>query len=274
MFKIAVIIFRECLEIALLLGVIMAVTKPIKNSRTFIIGGILTGVVAASIFAFFAKSITEMFDGFGDEIFDSSVILLTAAIISWTCVWMQGYTCRIRRNLDELSSKINSGNASKLMLVIVVAATILREGVEILLFVYSISSAENMTINDYAWGLATGAFCGFLAGAVIYRGLVKFAGRYIFKVSTVLLILIAAGLAAEAAGILTSAGIIESFSEQLWDSSWIVSNDSIAGKLLGIIVGYDSRPNGMQFIFYFTTIAITILMIKMRKLFFVKEMHA
>lgn len=273
MFKIAFIIFRECLEIALLLGVIIAVTRPIQNSRYFVIAGALTGVVASSVFAFFVQSITRQYGGFGDEIFDASIILLTALIISWTCVWMQGYTRKIRRNIDELSDKIASGNASKITLIMVVAATILREGVEILLYIYSISSAENLSINDYGYGLLVGAFSGFAVGAIVYKGLIKFAGKYIFKISTILLMLIAAGLASEAAGILTSSGIIELYDDQLWDTSWLVSNGSLTGKLLNIIIGYDSKPNGMQLIFYFATIAITLTMMKARSIFFTKEKH-
>lgn len=274
MFKIAIVIFRECLEIALLLGVIAAITKPIKNSRHFIIAGVLAGVVASSIFAFFVKSLTQVLDGFGDEIFDAGIILLTAVIISWTCVWMQGYNRKIRRNIDELSNKISSGNASKMMLVMVVATTIMREGVEILLYVYSISSAENISINDYGYGLFIGAMSGFLVGAIVYKGLIIFAGRYIFKISTILLILIAAGLASEGAGILTSAGVIELYADQLWDSSWVVSDMSIIGKLLNITIGYDSKPNGMQLIFYFSTIFITLVMIKARAKFFTEKNYA
>lgn len=274
MFKIAVIIFRECLEIALLLGIIIAVTKPIKHSGRFIIAGALAGVTASSIFAFFAKTLTIQFDGFGDEIFDASVIMLTAIIISWTCVWMQGYSRKIRHDINELSNKISSGNASKMMLVLVVATTVLREGAEILLYVYSVSSAENISINEYGYGLLFGALSGFIAGAIIYKGLIKFAGKYIFKISTILLILIAAGLASEAAAILTSSGIIELYSDQLWDTSWLVSDSSITGKLLSIIIGYDSRPNGMQLIFYFATIAMTVTMMRARTLLSIEKKHA
>ena len=81
--------------------------------------------------------------------------------------------------------------------------------------------------------------------------------EYIFRISTVLLILIAAGLASEAAGILTSSGIIEVYREALWDTSGIVDNGSVIGKLLRITIGYDSKPNGMQIIFYFSTIIVT-----------------
>lgn len=264
MFKIAVVIFRECLEIALLLGIIAAVTKPVKHSRRYIIAGVLAGVSAASIMAFFASSITEAFDGLGDELLDATVILFTAFLIIWTVVWMQGYNKKIRKHLGDLSEKINSNTTSKTMLSIVVATTILREGMEIILFVYSISSAEDITMSEYAWGLVFGALSGFATGLVLYKGLINFSGKYIFKISTILLILIAAGLAAQAAGLLTSIGVIDVLSEQLWDTSWLIDDRSTIGKLLNITIGYDSRPNIMQIIFYFSTIMFTVLMMRLK----------
>jgi high-affinity iron transporter len=264
MFKIAIVVFRECLEIAFLLGVIMAVTKPIQNSKIYIILGSLLGMVCAATFALFARSIADSFGGLGDELFDASIILITAIIISWTVVWMQGYTKKIRKNLSKLSDNITAGAASKFMLVLVVAMAILREGAEIILFVYSISSTENIESSSYIIGLGLGGFAGVTVGTVIYLGLIKYASKYVFTISTILLTLIAAGLAAEAAGILTSSGIIEIYSDQLWNTSWFISDDSITGKILNITIGYDSRPNGMQIVFYLATIILTAGMMQVR----------
>lgn len=264
MIKLAIVVFRECMEIAFLLGVILAVTNPVKNSRKYIILGLVGGITLAALFAFFAKTISESFSGLGDEIFDSSVILFTAMLISWTVVWMQGYTKKVRRDLSELSNRISAGIASQMMLVFVVAAAIFREGIEIILFIYSITSAGNIEGKDYITGIALGALSGLLVGTLLYQGLMKYAGKYVFKISSILLTMIAAGLASEAAGIMTSSGIIETLSDQLWDSSWLIENDSITGKVLNITVGYDSRPNGMQIIFYFVTIILTFGMMKFR----------
>ncbi len=271
MFKIAIVVFRECLEIALLLGVILAATKPISNSRIYIIMGSLIGIVLAAIFALFTRYITVSLGGLGDEMFDACLILLTAAIISWTVVWMQGYTKKIRMGLSALTEEINAGFSSRFIIVTVVAMAILREGAEIILFVYSISSAGNVSVNDYIIGLSVGAIMGLIVGTVIYCGLIKYAGKYIFKITTILLTLIAAGLASESAGIFTSSGIIETCSEQLWDTSWLVSNQSLTGKLLNIVTGYDSKPNGLQIIFYMSTILITMLMMQLRSILSQKQ---
>lgn len=267
MLKIAIVVFRECLEVALLLGMIMAVTKPIVNSRTYIILGTLIGVVLASVFAFFTQKLKRSFGGEGDDLFDSCIILLTAAIISWTVVWMQGYSRKIKKDLSKLSESINAGVTSQLTLVLVVATAILREGAEIILFIFGLSTAHAIEGTQYLLGIGVGVFSGLTVGVIFYLGLLKFAGKYVFKICTVLLILIAAGLSAEAAGILTSSGFIEVFSEGLWDSNWLINNKSSLGRILNVTFGYDATPNGMQLMFYIATILLTMILMKLRSTF-------
>lgn len=265
MFKIALVVFRECLEIALLLGVILAVTKQLEKSRIYIIAGVMLGTVSAALFAFFTRSITVAFSGLGDEIFNSGVILLTVALIGWTIVWMQGYGIKIKQNLNDLSVKISSGDSSYIMLVLIVAATILREGMEIIILVYSISSVEIIDSNSYLLGLIIGIVSGLTLAVIIYLGLIKIVNQqYIFRISSILLMLVASGFAAEAAGILSSSGIITILSDQLWDSSWLISDRSIYGKFLKMITGYIARPNGLQVVFYVCTLGLINILIQIK----------
>ncbi|MFY9589836.1 FTR1 family iron permease [Rickettsia endosymbiont of Halotydeus destructor] len=265
MFKIALIVFRECLEISLLLGVILAVTKQIEKSRLYIIAGVMLGVVWASIFAFFTRKISLSFGGMGDELFDSGVMILITILISWTIIWMQGYGAKVKLHLNNLSERINEGSGSYIMLVLLVASTILREGAEIIILVYSISSVETINSTVYLQGLIIGATSGFLLGLTIYFGLIKLTNqKYIFKISTILLMLIAGGFAANAAGILTSSGLITCLSDQLWDSSWLISDRSMTGNIIHIVTGYIARPNGLQVAAYFCTIILINILIKIK----------
>lgn len=265
MFKIALVVFRECLEIALLLGVILAVTKQLEKSRIYIIAGVMLGIVSAALFAFFTRSITVAFSGLGDEIFNSGVILLTVALIGWTIVWMQCYSIKIKQNLNDLSVKISSGDSSYIMLVLIVAATILREGMEIIILVYSISLVEIIDSNSYLLGLIIGIVSGLTLGVIIYLGLIKIVNQqYIFRISSILLMLVASGFAAEAAGILSSSGIITILSDHLWDSSWLISDRSIYGKFLKMITGYIARPNGLQVVFYVCTLGLINILIQIK----------
>jgi high-affinity iron transporter len=256
MFKIAIVIFREFLEIAILLGIVLAATKSLRGRSRYIIAGVLAGVVGASLLAFFTTQLAVAFGGFGDEIFDVGVILLTVFVLGWTAIWMRGYSSQVKEEISLLASRIEKGNAHKVILTLIVAGTIFREGSEVVLFIYSFSSSQSLSGDQYLLGFAIGALGGLIVGSALYMGLLKFAGRYIFKVCFVLLIFIAAGLAAEAAGILTSTGFINVLTQQAWDSSWLIADQSIVGKLFKILVGYESKPNLMQLIFYSSTIAI------------------
>ena len=264
MFKIAIVVFRECVEIALLLGIIMAITKKIENSRLYIIAGSMLGLIGASLFAFFTQYITVSFAGMGDEIFDAIIIFITVALITWTIVWMKDYESKLKQTFGEISLDEERSLRNKLLLVLVVASTILREGAEIILLVYGISSAEKINIDNYLIGLGIGALCGLFFGTLIYQGLTKFAGRYIFKISFILLMLIAAGFASQAVGKLISADIIHSFSDQVWDTSWLISDLSTTGKFLNATTGYTAKPRGMQIIFYIATICLIMLLSKIK----------
>jgi high-affinity iron transporter len=265
MFKIALVVFRECVEIALLLGIIMAITKRIENSRLYVIAGSMLGLIGASLFAFFTQYISISFAGMGDEIFDAAIILITVALIIWTIVWMRDYESKLKMTFGDISTDEEKSFRNKLLLVLVVASTILREGTEIILLVYGISSAEKINIDNYLIGLGIGALCGLFFGTLIYQGLTKFAGKYIFKISFILLMLIAAGFASQAAGKLISADIIHSFSDQVWDSSWLVSDFSTIGKFLNATTGYTAKPTGMQIIFYIATIGSVLLLSKVKR---------
>jgi len=256
MFKIAVIVFREFLEITILLGIVLAATKDLRGRTAPIVAGILAGVVGASLLAFFTHTLSKSAHGFGDEIFDAIVISITVVVIGSTVLLMQGYGNQIKQDVGLVASRIKSGNAHKIILTLIVASTIFREGSEIVLFLYSLSSSQQVSGDAYLAGLFLGAGAGSIVGTAIYWGLLRFAGKYVFKVCFILLVFIAAGLAAEVAGILTSTGIINVLTQTAWDSSFIISDNSAAGKLLKILIGYDAKPNIMQLIFYCTTFVI------------------
>jgi len=265
MFKIALITFRECLEIALLLSVILAVTRQIEKSRIYTLAGVILGTFLAALFAFFTRTIAVSFNGVGDEIVNSVITLATVAVIGWTVVWMQGYGVLVKKNFYDLSQKISSGDTSHTMLVLIVAATILREGVEIIILIYSVSVAEIIDSNSYLLGLIIGMGSGFTVGVVIYFGLIKLTNQqHIFRISSILLMLIAGGFAAEAAGILTSSGIVTILSHQLWDSSWLISDKSIYGQLLNAVTGYIAKPNVLQVIFYTFTVGLISILLQIK----------
>ena len=93
------------------------------------------------------------------------------------------------------------------------------------------------------------------AAALTYYGLVSIPARHIFTVTTVLIALLAAGMAAQAAQYLDAAGVINGLSRQLWDTSPWLPQDGIVGRVLHALIGYTDRPTELQLIAYLATLA-------------------
>lgn len=264
MFQVAIVIFREFLEISILLGLFSAVARNIKDFKIYLTAGILLGCFGASIIAFFTDQISESLDGIGSEIFDASIILLTVAMICSTLIWMNNYGRQLKTTISNYKEGLETNTISRTMFVTLISTTMFREGSEIVLLLKSISTINHEQNYVYLIGFAIGSIAGILCGVAIYFGLFKFANKYIFAISNIFMTFIAAGLSADSARIFSSVGVINSFSSVVWDSSSIISDDSITGKFLKIAIGYSARPIGLEILFYLSTILIIVFF---RKIF-------
>ena len=99
--------------------------------------------------------------------------------------------------------------------------------------------------------------------AVTYLGLVTIPPRYLFGVTTVLITLLAAGLAGQAVVFLQQAGVVTALSDTAWDTSAILSDTSLFGRVLHTLVGYADQPSVLQVIVYFATLVGIITLSKL-----------
>lgn len=266
MFKIALVIFREMLEISLILGIVSAATKAMPRSRFYIIAGIIGGIACSALLAFAMTHLASTFSYgiLSEEIADVIIIMLTVFVIAITAIWVKNSAAKLNGKIIRLKDAPSNMKAG-IVLICVIVATILREGAEIVLFVQAISSAYDYSSTDYAIGFGIGVSGGILSAILISYGLGKVATKYVFTVSFVLLSLVAASLASEAAGILTSLGMVDLLTTPIWDSSDFVSDFSVIGKLLKMLVGYNSKPNGLQLAFYTATLLLIYIGSKLGK---------
>ncbi|MBL6665140.1 MAG: FTR1 family protein [Rickettsiales bacterium] len=251
--QIAIVIFRETLEIALILGILSAATKEIKGRFKYILGGLVAGVGLSIILALFTDSISSSLNGMGQEIFNGTILLLAAIMISATILWMKKHSKSLSGNIKNLSKKVQEGEKAPIALLIVVLLSVLREGAEIVLFTYSyyISGSSIMEISV---GLLVGIICGIITGIAFYLGILKLSGRYFFKVTTILLVFVTAGIAMQSVNFFTNADIISPLIDPVFDLSSILSQTSIIGKFLNIFFGYVDSPTLSQLLAYFGVI--------------------
>jgi high-affinity iron transporter len=94
----------------------------------------------------------------------------------------------------------------------------------------------------------------------MYAGLLQIPLKRLFSVTNALIVLLAAGMASQCAGFLLAAGLVPSWGDTVWDTSWLLKESSIVGKALHTLVGYTARPAGIQIVAYVVTlVAIVVL---------------
>ena len=177
-------------------------------------------------------------------------------MLGWHCVWMGRHGRDIARHMSQVSQAVVQGSRPLYALGVVVGLAVAREGSEAVLFLYGIAAGSNSPALDLLRGGLLGLAGGAAVGAAIYFGLMRIPARYLFAVTTWMIILLAAGMASQGAGFLAQADLLPTLGRRLWDTSGILSDRAILGKVLHTLVGYDAKPSGIQLLFYTTTLLI------------------
>lgn len=259
------IVFREVLEIAIILSIVMAATHGIAGRGKFISLGIAGGVVGAGLVAAFATTISDALEGMGQEIFNGVVMLVASGMIVWTTIWMQTHGREIAHKIKHVGNGVRDGSLPLLSVAVVVALSMWREGAEIALFMVGIISTSNETAMAIAGGALAGGVAAAALGALIYLGLITLSNKHLFNVTGWMLMLLASGMAAAGAGFLVAADVLPPLIPQLWDSSQLLSESSFLGKVLHAMFGYSERPSGIQLVFYVATLVGIQLVLYSRK---------
>ncbi|MFG1358518.1 FTR1 family iron permease [Xanthobacter pseudotagetidis] len=252
------IVFREVLEAGLVVGVVLAATEGIRGRGLFITGGLVAGVLGSGLLALFADQISGLFEGSGQDVLNAAILSVAVVMLVWTVVWMASHGREMVAEMKAVGRDVKEGRKPLTALAVVVGMAVLREGVEIVLFMYGIVATGAETAQDVALGAGLGLLGGALVSFVLYRGLVAIPLKHLFKVTAVLITLLAAGLSAQVVGILQDAGFIQSLADPVWNSGWLLADDSAVGRVLRTLVGYRAEPTGMQLIAYALTVAVIV----------------
>jgi high-affinity iron transporter len=256
MFSTAIVVFREVLEVAIILSVILVATRGVNGRTMWAVIGIALGILGSLVVAYFINEISSLAEGVGQEIFNAIILIIAAAIIGWTVLWMKAHARVMTERIKHIGKKVQEGDAHLFSISLVIALAFLREGSEIVLFSKGILLSGKTSFVDYATGAALGFSGGVLIGYLMYIGLIRISTKYMFKITSWLLIFLAAGMASNAAQYLAASGIFETLVEPVWNSSSILPDDSFLGRFLGVLIGYTAMPLGIQLAFYLTTLGI------------------
>jgi high-affinity iron transporter len=251
----AIIVFRETLEAALLIGIIAASTRGLDYRNRWLGIGIAAGMIGSLIVAWLTESIADMFEGNGQEIFKAAVLGIAVVMIGWHNIWMASHGKEMAARAKNVGNAIRSGQQELSAIAIAIALTVLREGSEAALFLQGMLASTTDGAGSVVMGGLLGMIAGASIGMITYFGLLRIPLSRFFSVTGTLLLLLAAGLASQMAKFLIQADLLPSLASPLWDTSWILPVTSSLGSALAILLGYEDKPTGMQAIFYFATLA-------------------
>ena len=258
------LVFREVLEAALIVSIVAAATRGVPRRGAWIGGGIGAGVLGAVLVALFASGIADAMEGMGQEWFNAIVLLAAVAMIGWHVIWMSKHGRELAQHMKQVGSAVSAGSRPMTALLVVVAIAVLREGSEVVLFGYGLLAS-----GSSAGALVVGGVLGILAGVAVgfamYFGLLRIPMKHFFTATNGLLVLLAAGLASEAAGKLVQADALPTLVDTLWDSSWLLSEDSVLGRTLHVLIGYTAQPSGIQMAFYAATVLLLLAGMRMTR---------
>jgi high-affinity iron transporter len=251
----ALIVFREALEAALVVSVVLGATKGLRGRVAAVAWGVASGVLGAMAVAGLMGRIAQTVSGTGQSIFEACVLFTAVGMLGWHNVWMSRHGKRLAQDLKSLGSEVTRGLKPMVAVYIATTLAVMREGSEVVLFLYGLAASgagRAALLGGGFLGLAAGA----AAGAAVYLGLMKIPLKHFFRVTGWMVLLLAAGMASQAAAFLNQADLLPSIKDSLWDTSWLLTADSLMGSLLKTLVGYTPNPSGIQFLFYAGTIAL------------------
>jgi high-affinity iron transporter len=258
-----IIVFREVFEAGLIIGIVLAVTGSVPNRNRWIGGGVLAGALAACVVAASTGALSQLFAGMGQELFNAAILGVAVLMLTWHNVWMAHHGREMAGEMRAVGQAVADGTKSLLALAVVVGVAVLREGSEVALFLYGVAASD----GGSALSLAIGGLLGLALGAAVclltYFGLMRIPPRALFATTTVLITLLAAGMAAQAVAFLERANWLTQLDTVVWDSGWLLSEASIAGRTLHTLIGYTDQPTEMQLLIYVAVLVATAMLMRL-----------
>jgi high-affinity iron transporter len=246
-----VIALREGIEAALIVSIVLAYLKQLgatDRSRLVWWGTafaiLLSAAVGTAIFVAGAE-----FTGKAEEIFEGLVTLAAVGVLTWMIFWMRRQGARIKSELQEkVDTALVTGG---LALAGLAFFAVLREGIETALFLFAAASGTAVEGADVApttqiAGAVLGLALAIALGVLLYRGGVRMNLRSFFRVTGLLLIVVAAGLFAFALHELQEAGWLPLLDAHAFDVSSSLPDDVGAGAVLRGLVGYNADPTWLE----------------------------
>jgi high-affinity iron transporter len=255
--------FREGLEAALILGIVLSVLRRVgrqeQEKMVWLGAGLAALLSLAAGVGLYAVGIS--FKGRAEEVFEGLIMLFAAGVLTWIVFWMDKQGRQIQAGLErDVRRAATRGGWAMFSLAFL---AVLREGIELALFLTAatFTATAAATIVGGLLGLAASA----LAGWLFFAATTRLNVRAFFQVTSILLIFFAAGLLAHGVHELNEAGWIPSVVEHVWDINPTLDENSTGGQILKALFGYNGNPSLTEVVAYVCYWAIVLVALRRRQ---------
>jgi high-affinity iron transporter len=247
------IVWRECVEALLVIGILHAWTAQRglvdkTRARIFLWSGVTAGTATAILLAVVLIGFSHLISGTAQQLWQTLLELVAAGLILQMLFWMRRHGRTLKRDIEAgLSEQASDGHWWGVFTLALVAVA--REGSEAVVFVYgTLASAQSGSSLARALAIAAGAAAAAATFAALQYGGRLMSWRHFFNVSGILLMCLAGSLLTTAVDNLEALEYLPELSGRLWDTSHILPDTGIFGGLLSAMTGYRSRPDLLEVI--------------------------
>jgi high-affinity iron transporter len=250
---------REGIEAALIISILLAYLKQIQaQNRAYLIWwGTALAVAVSIVVGTVIFAIGAEFEGEAEQVFEGLVTLTAVGVLTWMIFWMRRQGARVRSELHErVDTALLTGGFALAALAFV---AVLREGVETALFIFAAAkgtAVESGGVGGQMVGAVLGLALAVVLGVFLYRGGLRLNLRSFFRVTGMLLIVVAAGLFAYGLHELQEAGWLPILAGTAFDVSTAFPDDEGAGGILRAIFGYQANPTWLELVGWFGYLVI------------------
>jgi len=237
------ITFRETLEVALVVGIVLVYLVRIKQPsyKKFVWWGVSFGILASIIGAIIFTSLFGGFNGRAEQIFEGVLMFVAAGLLTSMILLMMKQGKYVAQHLEkQVSREIDEKHAFGLMALVFFA--VLREGIETVIFLGAASRLEETSILGSLLGIGVALILSWL----LFLGTSKLRVGLFFKVTSLILIFFAAGLFAYGIHEFQEARMVPVVIEHVWDINWLINEKSNSGTILKTLFGYNGNPSFLE----------------------------
>ncbi len=251
---------REGLEAALIVGLVLGILAQMKQERyrKVIWAGVAAAIVLSLVAAGILRWLGTSLEGTAEEIFEGTMMLLAAGVLTWMIFWMQRQGRTYQIGLESNVRRAMQGGQVWALFGIAFVA-VLREGIETALFLTATAMVADE--RQVFMGAVLGVVAAVLLGWVLFSVTIRLNLRRFFLVTSFLLILFAAGLFAHGVHEFVEAGWLPAFIDPIWNLNPILDESSLTGSMLKALFGYNGNPSlteSLAYVIYLATILIGI----------------